>query len=120
MKFIELNEKKIRVYAVVPFDQWKFIEDNGLVEEKNQMNDYNYWQDDDYVVTAIMVEESLVFLDGNIHNRPDEFLDGVVAGLEKYFPLEIIRDVLLLDEGVYEYSETKVQEAIYKKWKSGN
>lgn len=120
MKFIELNKKKIRVYAVVPFDQWKFIEDNGLEEEKNQMNDYDYWQDSDYAVTAIMIEESLVFLDDNIHNRPDEFLEGVVIGLEKFFPLEIIKDVLLLDRGVYEYSKVKIQEAIYEKWKSGN
>lgn len=118
MKFIELNKKKIRVYAVVPFQQWDFVKNNE--SEKQYLNDFSYWQEYDYAVTAIMVEESLVFLDDNIHSHPGDVLDGVVAGLEKYFPLEIIRDVLLLDEGVYEYNGTKVQEAIYKKWKSGN
>ena len=84
------------------------------------MNDFVYWRDADYAVTAIMVEESLVFLDDNIHNCPDDFLAGVVTGLEKFFPLEIIEGVLLLDKNVYEYSKVKVQEAIYKKWKSEN
>lgn len=120
MMIERIEPKKIRVYAVVPFDQWMFIKNNGLEEEKNQMNDYDYWQDSDYAVTAIMIEESLVFLDDNMHNRPDKILEGIVVGLEKFFPLEIIEDVLLLDRGVYEYSKVKVQEAIYKKWKSGN
>lgn len=88
--------------------------------EKEHLNDYYYWQEDDYAVTAIMVEENLVFLDDNIHSRPDDFLEGVVIGLECFFSLEITKEVLLLDEGIYEYSETKVQEAIYNKWKSGN
>jgi hypothetical protein len=89
--------QKICVYAVVPYHrQW------------------------DYRVTAIMIEESLVFLDDDIHRHPDDFLAGVIASLEKYFPLEITKEVLLLDEDIYEYNETKVQEAIYKKWKSGN
>jgi hypothetical protein len=118
MKFIELNKKKIRVYAVVPYEQWDYVKNNE--NEKQYLNDYDYWQEYDYSVTAIMVEESLVFLDDNIHSNPYSVLDGVVIALEKFFPLEKTKEVLLLDEGVYEYNKTKVQEAIYNKWKSEN
>lgn len=112
--------KKIYVYAVVPYEQWMFIKNKGSEEEKNQMNDFDYWQEYDYAVTAIMVEESLVFLDDNIHNRPSDVLNGIVLGLEKFFPVDTFEDVLLLSQDIYEYNETKVQNAIYEKWKSEN
>lgn len=118
MMIERIEPKKIRVYAVVPYEQWDYVKNNE--NEKEYLNDYDYWQGYDYAVTAIMVEESLVFLDDNIHNHPDSVLEGIVAGLEYYFPLSTIKEVLLLDEGVYEYNHTKVQEAIYNKWKSGN
>ena len=118
MMIERIEPKKIRVYAVVPFQQWDFVKKDE--KEKQYLNDYDYQQEYNYAVTAIMVEESLIFLDDNTNNRPDAVLEGVVAGLEKYFPLEKIKDVLLLDNDRYEYNKTKVQEAIYNKWKSGN
>lgn len=88
--------------------------------EKQYLNDYDYWQRYDYVVTAIMVEESLIFLDDNIYSHPSAILEGTIASLKRFFPIDIFEDVLLLEQGVYEYNSTKVQEAIYKKWKSEN
>ena len=113
-----IEPKKIRVYAVVPYERWTEVANDE--DEKKYLNDFDYWQECDYIVTAIMVEESLVFLDDNIHNHPNSVLEGVIAGLKYFFPLEIMEEILLLDEGVYEYSEFQVQDAIYNKWKSGN
>lgn len=113
-----IEPKKIRVYAVVPFQQWDYVKNDEI--EKQYLKDFDYWQEYDYAVTAIMVEESLVFLDDNMHNHPDRVLEGVIVGLEKFFPLSLTKEVLLLDEDVYEYNKTKVQEVIYNKWKSGN
>lgn len=118
MMIERIEPKKIRVYAVVPFHQWDVVKNNE--NEKEYLNDYDYWQGYDYAVTAIMVEESLVFLDDNIHSHPSAILEGVVTALEKYFPIDTFEDVLLLGQDVYEYNETKVQEAIYNKWKSEN
>lgn len=116
---IERTEpKKIYVYAIVPYGQWTKVANDK--DEKRNLHNYDYWQRYDYAVTAIMVEESLIFLDDNIYSHPDDFLEGVIAGLEKYFPLSFTKDVLLLDEDVHEYNKTEVQEAIYNKWESGN
>lgn len=110
--------KKIYIYAVVPYEQWTQIADDE--DERRNLRSFDYWQEYDYAVTAIMVEESLVFLDDNIHNRPGDVLNGIVLGLEKYFPIITFEDVLLLGQDIYEYNETAVQNAIYEKWKSEN
>jgi hypothetical protein len=118
MMIERIEPKKIRVYAVVPFQQWEFVKNDEI--ENQYLNDYDYWQEYDYAVTAIMVEESLVFLDDNIHSHPDRVLEGVIAGLEYFFPLSLTKEILFLDEDINEYNKTKVQEAIYNKWKSEN
>lgn len=118
MMIERIEPKKIRVYAVVPYEQWTEVANDE--DEKRNLHDYDYWQGYDYAVTAIMVEESLVFLDDNIHSHPSAILEGVITSLKRFFPIDTFEDVLLLDEGVYEYNKTKVQEAIYKKWKSEN
>ena len=118
MMIERIEPKKIRVYAVVPYEQWTEIANDE--DEKRNLYSYDYWQGYDYAVTAIMVEESLVILDDNVHNYPGAVLEGIVAGLKTFFPIDIFEDVLLLDDGVYEYNSTAVQEAIYNKWKSGN
>ena len=118
MMIERIEPQKIYVYAVVPYEQWLYVKNDEI--EKEYLNDFDYWQEYDYAVTAIMVNESLIFLDDNIHNNPDKVLKGTIAGLEKFFPLSLTKEVLLLDEDIFEYNKTKVQEAIYKKWKSGN
>lgn len=118
MMIERIEPKKIRVYAVVPYEQWTEVANDE--DEKRKLHSFDYWQEYDYAVTAIMVEESLVFLDDNMHNRPSDFLAGIVTGLEEFFPVDTFEDVLLLGQDIYEYNEAKVQEAIYKKWKSEN
>lgn len=118
MMIERIEPKKIRIYAVVPYEQWTEVANDE--DEKRNLHNYDYWQGYDYAVTAIMVEESLVYLNDNMHSYPSAVFEGVIAGLTEFFPIDTFEDVLLLDEGVYEYNATKVQEAIYKKWKSGN
>lgn len=118
MMIERIEPKKISIYAVVPYEQWNYVKNDEI--EKEYLNDYDYWQEYDYAVTAIMVEESLIFLDDNIHSNPDRVLEGTIAGLEYFFPLSLTKEVLLLDEDINEYNKTKVQEAIYNKWKSEN
>lgn len=118
MMIERIEPKKIRVYAVVPYEQWTEVAKDE--DEKENLHNIDYWQEYDYAVTAIMIEESLVFLDDNVHNHPDAVLEGIIVGLENFFSIDIFKDVLLLDQDIYEYSEVRVQEAIYKKWKSGN
>lgn len=115
----ERNElKKIYVYVVVPYGQWTEIADDE--DEKRNLRSFDYWMEYDYATIAIMVEESLVYLDDNMHSHPGDVFDGIVLGLEKYFPIITFEDVLLLGQDIYEYDKTKVQEAIYEKWKSEN
>jgi hypothetical protein len=113
-----IEPKKIRVYAVVPYEQWTEVANDE--DERRNFHNFDYWQEYDYAVTAIMVEESLVFLDDNMHNNPSAVLEGIVVGLKEFFPVDTFEDVLLLGQDIYEYNKTKVQEAIYNKWRSGN
>jgi hypothetical protein len=107
--------QKIYIYAVVPYLDW-----NEYSPTDDYESEFDYWADGDYQVFGIVVDDQLVFLDDNIHNRPHDFLDGACCALEKFFKVDLIHDVLYLDEDVYAYDKTKVQEAIYNKWESEN
>ena len=111
-----IEPKKIYMYAVVPYVEWNEYSPTYEYDE----TDFDYWADGDYQVFGIVIDDQLIFLDDNMHNHPNDFLEGVCCALEKFFNVHLIHDVLYLDEDVYAYDKTKVQEAIYKKWKSEN
>lgn len=104
--------QKIYMYAVVPYEDW-----NEYSPTNEYESEFDYWAEGDYQVFGIVVDDQLIFLDDNMHNRPFSYLDGVRFGLCRFFSVETVRDVLYLDEGIYPYNTTAVQEAIYKKWK---
>lgn len=109
------GKKKIYMYAVVPYENW-----SKCPSMEGYENEFDYWDEGDYQVFGIVVDDQLLLLEDNVHAHIIEFFNGIVAGLKMFFNVEKIYDVLYLNEGVYEYDSTKVQEAIYKKWKSGN
>lgn len=104
--------QKIYMYAVVPYEDW-----NEYSPTDEYKSEFDYWADGDYQVFGIIVDDQLIFLDDNIHNRPFSYFDGVRFGLGCFFNVETVFDVLYLDEDIYPYDSIKVQEAIYEKWK---
>lgn len=108
-----MNEtKKIYMYAVVPYEDW-----NEFVPTEDYASEFDYWADGDYQVFGIVIDDQLIFLDDNMHNKPFSYFDGAWYSLSCFFNVEKVIDVLYLDEGIYPYDTTAVQEAIYKKWK---
>ena len=104
--------KKIYMYAVVPYTEW-----NEYSPTDDYASEFDYWASGDYQVFGIVIDDQLIFLDDNMHNSPCSYFDGAWYALSCFFNIEKVYDILYLDEGVYEYDATKVQEAIYKKWK---
>ena len=112
MMIERIEPKKIYMYAVVPYEDW-----NEYVPTEDYASEFDYWADGDYQVFGIVVDDQLIFLDDNTHNRPDTYFNGVRFGLGCFFNVETVFDVLYLDKDIYPYDTTAVQEAIYKKWK---
>lgn len=85
--------------------------------EGEEMRTFNYLESGDYTVNLIMDNDRCCFLDDNIHDHPDSFIEGyerALANLFGFVGYDYIQGVLIVPNDVHTYSFEEIKPYLDK------
>jgi hypothetical protein len=92
-------------------------EEAEYIRKEGGSFDFDICASGDYAVNAIYDErhEEIIYLEDNIHGRPDEVLEGIKIGIEAAGGVpEVEEMVIILPKGADPYSISAVTKAMWE------